>query len=194
MEKINLKLYELYFLLGLFLYTVGQFLIFIFFNDIDALHSQEPIDFAHWFMLIGALLLIPQIGNFPKTKLNLIGTPVLVIGIGLIIGMCVLDFVFWSIKSPEFKSEVATHLINTPEIWTPFMEVGGKVFTFGLLMSSCNYFKQSKLGVILVLIGTAVVYLPWGWDNIPGYLFITVGFYINFYRQSLSQNGSKQEI
>ena len=89
---------------------------------------------------------------------------------------------------------MATHLINTPEIWTPFMEVGGKVFTFGLLMSSCNYFKQSKLGVILVLIGTAVVYLPWGWDNIPGYLFITVGFYINFYRQSLSQNGSKQEI
>jgi len=61
-------------------------------------------------------------------------------------------------------------------------------------MSSCNYFKQSKLGVILVLIGTVVVYLPWGWDNIPGYLLITVGFYINFYRQSLSQNGSKQEI
>ena len=194
MEKIHLKLYEFYFLLGLFLYTVGQYLIFIFFNDIDALHSQEPIDFAHWFMLIGVLLLIPQIGNFPKTKLNLIGTPILVIGIGLIIGMCVLDFVFWSIKSSEFKSEVATHLINTPAIWTPFMEVGGKVFTFGLLMSSCNYFKQSKLGVILVLIGTAVVYLPWGWDNIPGYLFITVGFYINFYRQSLSQNGSKQEI
>jgi len=53
------------------------------------------------------------------------------------------------------------------------MEVGGKVFTFGLFMSSCNYFKH----------------LPWGWDNIPGYLFITVGFYINFYRQSLSQNG-----
>ena len=46
----------------------------------------------------------------------------------------------------------------SPAIWTPFMEVGGKVFTFGLLMSSCNYFKQSKLGVILVLIGTSVVY------------------------------------
>ena len=126
--------------------------------------------------------------------LMLIATLVEIIGVGLIIGMCVLDFVFWSIKSSEFKSEVATHLINTPAIWTPFMEVGGKVFTFGLLMSSCNYFKQSKLGVILVLIGTAVIYLPWGWDNIPGYLFITLGFYINFYRQSLSQNGSKQEI
>ncbi|MFT7166518.1 MAG: hypothetical protein ACI9BG_001221, partial [Parasphingorhabdus sp.] len=37
MGKINLKLFEWYFLLGLSLYTVGQFLIFIFFNDIDAL-------------------------------------------------------------------------------------------------------------------------------------------------------------
>ena len=64
--KIYLKPYEFYFLFGLLLYTVGQFLIFIFYNDIEALHSQEPIDFAHWFMLIGVLLLIPQIGNFPK--------------------------------------------------------------------------------------------------------------------------------
>jgi len=178
-EKINLKLYEWYFLLGLFLYTVGQFLIFIFFNA-GEWRNQEPIDFAHWFLLIGVLLLIPQIGNFPKSKLNLVGTPILVIGIGLMIGMCVLDFVFWSIKSPEFSSEVATHLINTPAIWTPFMGIGGKVFNFGLLISSFNYFKQSKLGVILVLIGTLVVYLPWGWDNVVGYLLITVGFYINF--------------
>ena len=90
LKQTHLKLREFCFLLGLLVYTVGQFLIFIFFNDIDALHSQEPIDFAHWFMLIGALLLIPQIGNFPKTKLNLIGTPVLVIGIGLIIFVFIL--------------------------------------------------------------------------------------------------------
>jgi hypothetical protein len=190
-EKINLKLFEWYFLLGLFLYTVGQFLIFIFFNDIDALHSQEPIDFAHWFMLIGVLLLIPQIGNFPKTKLNLIGTPVLVIGIGLIIGMCVLDFIFWSIKSPEFKSEVATHLINTPAIWKPFMNFNGWLFNLGLLISSFSYFKNSSSGTVLVLAGTLIIYSGGGWFNVLGYTILTVGFYINFYRQSLSQNGSK---
>ena len=188
MGKINLKLFEWYFLLGLSLYTVGQFLIFIFFNDIDALHSQEPIDFAHWFILVGALLLIPQIGNFPKTKLNLIGTPVLVIGIGLIIGMCVLDFIFWSIKSPEFKSEVATHLINTPAIWKPFMNFNGWLFNLGLLISSFSYFKNSSAGTILVLTGTLIIYSGSGWFNVLGYVILTVGFYINFYRQPLSQN------
>jgi hypothetical protein len=94
--------------------------------------------------------------------------------------MCVLDFVFWSLKDPEFKSQVAKHLINTTEIWTPFMKISGKIFTFGLLTSSFNYLKNSKLGVSLVTLGVLVVYLPWGWDNIPGYLLITVGFYLNF--------------
>jgi len=188
-RKIYLKLYEWYFLLGLFLYTVGQFLIFIFFNDIDALHSQEPIDFAHWFLLIGVLLLIPQIGNFPRTKINLIGTPILVLGVGLMIGMCVLDFVFWSIKSPEFKSEVATHLINTPAIWEPFMYFNGWLFNVGLLISSFSYYKISRAGILVVILGTLITWMGSGWFNVLGYLVLTVGFYINFYRQSLSQNG-----
>ena len=60
------------------------------------------------------------------------------------------------------------------------MKISGKIFTFGLLTSSFNYFKKSKLGVLLVTLGVLVVYLPWGWDNIPGYLLIIVGFYFNF--------------
>ena len=194
MGKINLKLFEWYFLLGLFFYTVGLFLIFIFFND-GEWRNQERIGFALWFLLIGVLLLIPQIGNFPKSKLNLVGTPILVIGIGLMIGMCVLDFVFWYIKSPEFSSEVATHLINTPAIWKPFMNTHGGMFLLlfsiqylllclGLLISSFSYLKNSSAGTILVLIGTLVMFIS-GSINGLGYAILTVGFYINFYRQSM---------
>jgi len=178
--KMYLKLYEFYFLLGLLLYTVGQFLIFIFYNDIEALHSQEPIDFAHWFMLIGVLLLIPQIGNFPKSKWNYISSPTLILGIGLIIGMCVLDFVFWSLKEPELKRQVSEHLINTPEIWKPFMKFNGLLFNLGLLTSSLSYYKNSKTGSLLVLIGTLVIYIGGGWINVLGYILLTIGFYINF--------------
>jgi len=129
-------------------------------------------------MILGVLFLVPQTGNFTKSKFNYISIPIL--GIGLIIGMSVIDFVFWSIKVPELKSQVTNHLISTPEIWSPFMKFSEKNFTFELLTSGLNYFKKSKLGVLLILIGTLIVYLPWGWDNIPGYLLITVGFYINF--------------
>ena len=178
--KMYLKPYEFYFLLGLLLYTVGQFLIFIFYNDIEALHSQEPIDFAHWFMLIGVLLLIPQIGNFPKSRWNYISSPTLILGIGLIIGMCVLDFVFWSLKEPELKRQVSEHLINTPEIWKPFMKFNGLLFNLGLLTSSFCYYQNSKTGTLLVLIGTLVIYIGGGWINVLGYTLLTIGFYINF--------------
>jgi hypothetical protein len=178
--KMYLKLNEFYFLLGLVLYTVGQFLIFIFYNDIEALHSQEPIDFAHWFMLIGVLLLIPQIGNFPKSKWNYISSPTLILGIGLIIGMCVLDFVFWSLKEPELKRQVTEHLINTPEIWKPFMKFNGLLFNLGLLTSSFCYYQNSKTGTLLVLIGTLAIYIGGGWINVLGYILLTIGFYINF--------------
>ena len=177
--KMYLKLYEFCFLLGLLFYTIGQFLIFIFF-DVGEWRNQEPIDFTHWFMLIGVLLLIPQIGNFPKSKLNLIGIPLLVIGIGLMIGMCVLDFIFWSIKSPKFDSEIATHLTNTSAIWDPFMNFNGWFFNLGLLTSSFSYFKNSKIGTLLVLIGTLVIIIGGGWINVIGYTLLTIGFYINF--------------
>lgn len=42
------------------------------------------------------------------------------------------------------------------------MKISGKIFAFGLLTSSLNYLKKSKLGVLLVTLGVLVVYLPWG--------------------------------
>jgi len=45
MIKGKLKIYEITLLIGILTYTVGQYLIFIFFNDIDKLHNQEPIAF-----------------------------------------------------------------------------------------------------------------------------------------------------
>ena len=126
LKKLNQN--EILFLLGLFTYTVGQYLIFIYFNDLEKLHNQEPIDFSHWLMIFGVLLLIPQIGNFPKSRWNYISSPTLILGIGLMIGMCVLDFVFWSLKEPELKRQVSEHLINTPEIWKPFMKFNNYQF------------------------------------------------------------------
>ena len=69
------------------------------------------------------------------------------------------------------------------------MNFNGWFFNLGLLISSLSYFKNSRLGTILVLIGTLVIYIGSGSFNVLGYIVLTVGFYINFYRQSLSQNG-----
>ena len=178
---MRLKTTEWCFIAGLLFYTVGQFLIFVVYNDLEVLHAQEPIDFAHWGMLIGVLLLLPHISNTPKNVLSLLGAPVLILGIGLIIGMCVDDFVFWSIDDAQLKRQVADILINTPSIWVPFMTVNGSVFNVGLLLLSAGYLSRSRLGVAVIFISTLIVYMGGGWLNVLGYSILTGGFFISFY-------------
>jgi hypothetical protein len=55
----------------------------------DFVFAQEPIDFAHWFLLVEAVLLIPQFVSFPKKIFSLTGIPLTLIEITCIIGMCV---------------------------------------------------------------------------------------------------------
>jgi hypothetical protein len=50
------RLEKVLFLVGLTAYTVGQVVI----NSLrNALHTQSPIDDAHWLLLIGVVLLVP---------------------------------------------------------------------------------------------------------------------------------------
>ncbi|XOV82525.1 MAG: hypothetical protein ACFHXK_16900 [bacterium] len=184
-NSFNLTLFEVLFVAGLLAYTLGQFLIFVYFNDLEALHAQTPIDFAHWFLLIGLLLLVPQGMSFPKSRLHFVGGPLFVLGIGLLIGMCVLDFVFWSIDSAEQKRELATHLIATPAIWFPFMTVSGHLFNLGLLICGFSYLKYSKAGTALLCIGTFIVLAGGGWLNVLGYSVLTAGFATCFHHHNL---------
>ncbi|MFT5253282.1 MAG: hypothetical protein ACI87N_002314, partial [Flavobacteriales bacterium] len=81
--------YKISFIVGLVFFLIGQIIMF---KGNNFVYAQEPIDFAHWFLLVGVVLLIPQVVSFPKNIFSLIGIPLTLIGITCIIGMCVLDF------------------------------------------------------------------------------------------------------
>lgn len=40
----------------------------------------QPIDFAHWSLLVGIVLLIPQTMHFPNRIFSYIGIPLVLIG------------------------------------------------------------------------------------------------------------------
>lgn len=148
----------------------------------DFINKQEPIDFAHWFLLIGVTLLIPQTVTFPKKIYSLIGIPLTLIGIVCIIGMCVLDFVWWSFPNEEMRNEFTSHISQVPSIWKPFITIGpsSKIFNLGLLILSLNYIKRGKLGIILVLIANLIL---WHIISLPyrlvfGYAITLIGFCI----------------
>ncbi len=169
---------KLFFLFGLSIYAVGQLVISILQG---ALQSQKPIDYAHWLLLIGVFLLIPFSAKLPRHGLHRITSPVLLAGIVCVIGMCMLDFVFWAIPSPELKSEVAGHLIAADSIWQPFMKIGpNRIFMLGLALPSLAYYRASMLGTAFVIIGVGVVVLTPQWVNALGYSVIIIGYFLNF--------------
>jgi len=178
---------KILFLLGLIFFLTGQLILS---KGNDFVYNQEPIDFAHWFLLFGVALLIPQTVTFPKKIYSLIGIPLTLIGIVCIIGMCVLDFIWWSFPNEEMRNEFTNHISKVPSIWKPFITIGpsSKIFNLGLLILSLNYIKRGKLGIILVLIANLILWniIPLPYRLVFGYAITLIGFCIIFLRENNS--------
>lgn len=176
--------YKLLFVLGLLFEATGQILLS---KGNEFVYALRPIDFAHWSLLIGVVLLIPQIGNFKKSIFTYFGVPIILIGITSIIGMCVLDFIWWSQPTQEIRNEFAGHLIKFPMIWKPFISSCPKFLNIGLFILSLNYLKEQKLGVSIII--TATIIKLFGWRFIPYsliyvYLFTFIGYCIIFFKRT----------
>ena len=147
--------YKVLFVLGLLLESIGQIMLS---KGNEFVYALRPIDFAHWSLLLGVVLLIPQIGNFKKSIFTLVGVPVILIGITSIIGMCVLDFIWWSQPNQDVRNEFAGHIIKFPMIWKPFISIGPNFLNVGLTILALNYLKHNKLGIVLVVLASLTVF------------------------------------
>jgi hypothetical protein len=180
--NLDISTYKILFLLGLAFELTGQILLS---KGNDFVYSLKPIDFAHWSLLIGVFLLIPQVVSFPNRMFSYLGIPLALSGIVCIIGMCVLDFIWWSQPTQEIRNEFAGHLSKFPSIWKPFITSGPKYLNIGLLFLSLNYFKQSKLGVIIIIFTTLIFVniIPIPFKMIVGYSLTLIGFGIIFLKK-----------
>jgi hypothetical protein len=169
--------YKISFIIGLVFFLIGQIIIS---KGNDFVYAQEPIDFAHWFLLVGVVLLIPQVVSFPTKIISLIGIPLTLIGITSIIGMCVLDFIWWSFPNDEMRNEFTKHISQVSSIWKPFISIGpsSKIFNLGLLILSFNYFQNNKIGIVIILIANLILWhiIPLPFRLIFGYAITLIGF------------------
>ena len=178
--------YRILFQTGIGFLLIGQIILS---KGNAFVYSLKPIDFAHWSLLIGVVLLIPQVISFPKKPISFIGIPLTMIGITGMIGMCVIDFIFWSYPTDELRNEFANHIAQVPSIWKSFMTIGpsSKVFNLGLLILSLNYLKNEKIGIGVLLIATLIL-----WHVIPtphrllfGYSLTFIAFGIILFRKDI---------
>ena len=187
-------IHKIFFVIGLIFLLTGQLLLA---QGNDFVYSQKPIDFAHWFLLVGVVCLIPQVVSFPKKIFSTIGIPLTLIGIACMIGMCVLDFIFWSFPNEEMRNEFASHIIQVPSIWKTFITIGpsSKVFNLGLLILSLNYFNKEKIGIGILFLATLILWhiIPVPFRLVFGYSLTLIAFTIILFGKSL-KNVLQQRI
>lgn len=141
--------------LGLVFLVISQLL---FFQGHDFLLAQQPLDFAHWLMLIGAVFCTAFCFVFPKNWIGKIANVMTIIGVVAVIGMCAIDFVFWSYGDNHAgRDQLIGQLINTPVIWIPFMVLGPGLFFGGITTHSWNFIKSNTLAALAALIGSGVI-------------------------------------
>lgn len=174
---MKFKIYKALFLIGLLLETIGQMMLYQ-----GSVLFYQPIDFAHWCLLLGVVLLIPQVISFPDKVFSYLGIPVVIIGIVSIIGMCVIDFTLWSYQGDyEARSVFFKHIHKVTAVWKPFMKIGPPFLNVGLLLLSFNYLKESKLGVALVVLATLFVKISVPFNMIALYGTTLFGYLIIFF-------------
>ena len=139
---------------------------YAFFSQ-GSLSTQEHIDFAHWFNLIGAVLLLSFNNVFPKNKLNSVASVLTAIGVIAHIGLCTIDFVMWSFGNDDIgRNELSEQISNTPLILYPFVIIGPSLLFVGLAAHALNFIRTNPISALMVIIGGPFVGLSYFiWNN-----------------------------
>lgn len=119
---------------------------------------QSPVDFAHWFNLIGACLLLSFNDVFPKNRLNLIASVVTALGVIAHIGLCTIDFIMTGYGTNDFaREQLSQHINNSQSILYPFVIVGPSLLFIGLSLHALNFIKTNKISFLMVFISSLAI-------------------------------------
>ncbi|CAA9203711.1 hypothetical protein FLA105534_04891 [Flavobacterium bizetiae] len=181
-------------LLGLLFFLIS----YLFFSKVLP-DFQIPIDFAHWFNLIGACFLLSFNDVFPKNKLNFIASIVTALGVIAHIGLCTIDFIMWSFGNNEAAKEaLSSQISNTPSILYPFVIIGPSLLFIGLAIHALNFFKTNTISAAMVIVGAVSIgfsffILKNGIYMLLSCVFFVVGLGLLLYRTEIEKGDTKQK-
>ncbi|WP_024770967.1 hypothetical protein [Aquimarina macrocephali] len=187
-------------LLGLILFVTSYVM---FSQGQEFAYAQKPIDFAHWFNLIAAVLLISFNYVFPKNNLNSIASFVTILGVIAHIGLCTIDLIMWSFGSDNVsRAELSNHLNNIPSIVYPFVIVGPSMLFIGLSLHAWNFIRKHTISALMVIIGAPAIGIAYfmlhnGILTLASCIIFSSGLAILLYRneiQNIKNNELRQDI
>jgi hypothetical protein len=163
----------------------------MFSKILDFTFAQKPVDFAHWFNLIGAILLLSFNNVFPKNKLNAVASFLLAIGVVAHIALCTIDFIMWSFGNNDTaKTELSNHISNTPSILYPFIIIGPSMLFVGLAIHAATFIKTHPISATMVIVGAPAIGLSFfvlknGTYMLLSCLLFTIGLALLLFRNEI---------
>jgi hypothetical protein len=184
-------------LIGLLFFVTS----YIMFSQSSKLsYFQKPVDFAHWFNLIGAILLLSFNEVFPKNKLNSFASFLTILGVIGHIGLCTIDFIMWSFGNDDIsKTELSNQISNTPSILYPFVIIGPSLLFVGLAAHAVNFIKTHTISSLMVIVGAPAVgfsffVLKNGTYMVLSCLLFSLGLALLLYRNENKENMSNIDL
>ena len=122
----------------------------------EFIQNQQPIDYAHWLLLLGALFCLSLNYIFSDNIFSNLATILTSLGVVALIGQATIDFLWWSYGTDFNGMEKLTQqIMERPSIRIPFMTIGPALFYLGLIAHAWKFIKKHTISVILVILGVA---------------------------------------
>lgn len=124
----------------------------------DFIYAQEPIDWAHWLILIGAVggaLGISGYG-YGYGRLGRIARCLVVIGAVGFGGMVAIDLLLWTLPTAPTLDDALGAALDAPQVAVPFLWVGPALFFIGLALVAVEWLRLSAWAAGLFIVGTVL--------------------------------------
>jgi hypothetical protein len=132
---------------------VGQLLLSFGRDFIDA---QQPIDWAHWLILIGAVGGALSISELGHGRLGRIARSLVVIGAVAFGGMVAIDLLLWTLPAEPVLDDALSAALDAPQVAVPFLWVGPALFFIGLALVAVEWLRLSAWAAGLFVVGTVL--------------------------------------
>lgn len=173
--------------------TIG--LVFLIINQImllkgnEFIQTQEPIDYAHWLLLIGVLLTLSLNYIFSDNIFSNAATVLTSLGVVALIGQATIDFLWWSYGTNYAgMNDLTNQIMSRPSIRIPFVTIGPALFYLGLITHAGKLIRKQPIWSITAILGVVTIGLgSFAYDSrmliIIGHIILAIGLIVLIFKK-----------